>query len=93
MRSKHPVASYSSALQTIALFGTNLKRFPAMLGAVVYVVSSVYLFDCSEFGHLTVSIVNLALHASYYQVAPLTREVSEPQVRLYSADVTLSKTS
>ena len=31
-------ASYTSALQTIALFGLKLHRFPAMVGAVVFFV-------------------------------------------------------
>ncbi len=30
--------SYTSALQTVALFGLGLKRFPATLGALIFFV-------------------------------------------------------
>lgn len=35
--------SYTSALQTIALFGLKLNRFPAMVGATVFLVLYVHL--------------------------------------------------
>lgn len=36
--------SYTSALQTIALFGLKLHRFPAMLGALVFFILYVAIF-------------------------------------------------
>ncbi|KAJ3760153.1 hypothetical protein EV360DRAFT_40420 [Lentinula raphanica] len=34
---------YTTALQTVALFGLDLKRFPALLGAVIFIVLSGFL--------------------------------------------------
>ncbi|KAH7874085.1 hypothetical protein F5879DRAFT_964707 [Lentinula edodes] len=34
---------YTTALQTVALFGLDLKRFPALLGAIIFIVLSGFL--------------------------------------------------
>jgi hypothetical protein len=34
--------SYASALQTMALFGLNFERFPAMIGMLTFLVVSVF---------------------------------------------------
>lgn len=44
------ISSYSSALQTIALFGLKLNRFPAMIGAIVFLVLSSVLVVPSRIG-------------------------------------------
>jgi len=36
--------SYASALQTMALFGLNFERFPAMIGMLTFLAVSVFRF-------------------------------------------------
>ena len=36
--------SYASALQTMALFGLNFERFPAMIGMLTFLAVSVFQF-------------------------------------------------
>lgn len=52
------VYSYTSALQTVALFGLNLRRLPAMVGALSFLVFSTALI--------------IPHHASWYRSANFT---------------------
>lgn len=51
--------SYTTALQTVALFGLDLKRFPALLGAIIFIVLSGFLIIPEKVKY--VSLINCDL--------------------------------
>jgi len=57
------VRSYTSALQTIALFGLKLNRFPAMVGATVFLVLSAALVIPFRIGWIRNALNFLAFQA------------------------------
>ncbi|OBZ73876.1 hypothetical protein A0H81_06404 [Grifola frondosa] len=72
---------YTSGLQTIALFGLKLHRFPAMLGALVFFLLSCVLI-IPEHVAFTRNIVNFACFQGFLLYVHYMRENSER--RLYS---------
>lgn len=57
--------SYTSALQTIALFGLKLNRFPAMLGAVVFLAMCVRVKMTTASSYRCVSLLGLFGYCIY----------------------------
>jgi hypothetical protein len=39
-------SSYTSALQSFALFGLKMNRFPGMIGALFFLILYAYIFVC-----------------------------------------------
>ncbi|KAJ3863255.1 Tco5, signal transduction HAMP domain histidine kinase [Lentinula novae-zelandiae] len=57
---------YTTALQTVALFGLDLKRFPALLGAIIFIVLSGFLIIPEKVKY--VSLINHAVNFGFFQV-------------------------
>ncbi|KAJ3916299.1 Tco5, signal transduction HAMP domain histidine kinase [Lentinula edodes] len=57
---------YTTALQTVALFGLDLKRFPALLGAIIFIVLSGFLIIPEKVKY--VSLINHAVNFGFFQI-------------------------
>ncbi|KAF5360112.1 hypothetical protein D9757_011733 [Collybiopsis confluens] len=70
-----PSSNYTTALQTVALFGLELKRFPALLGSIIFIVLAA-VFIAPEKANWMRNVMNFVVFQIFLMYMHYQREMS-----------------